>query len=263
MASSDGEVAANNKRKVDGVVADEKKKKKKATKKSKEDEAKQYMIDGLVHAITTKETASVQAWRRVVTELDKAGISVRGDDVCEGGITWTWDDNIYIQLSMVLSRDKDHFSGLVPEYHVFCRLGLPGHTRIFKDGEWDELVDYLLASMARARCRSDRTHILTYLETELDRWKELLDAIQEAKTVPPFTEYSIDDGLITLDWTRKEEGFQVTVVRSTQDYGDGDVYERFCVRKSPLKQNDASIVRSMEYFDSVKEAVDQVAALLT
>lgn len=261
MASSLSNEEKSSKRKVDDVAVTEETKKKKNKHKKNKDKARECEFDGIVNAIATHEAKTVQAWKQVVADLDKAGITVCENDVRDGKLVWIWDDEVYISLKMVLFRDANT-QEWTQRYDVYCLLGADSKTKVFGSDEWDQLVAHLCASQQKASNKANRIRILDYLETETNRWTELMDAIEESEDVPPCSGHSIDDGLITLEWERKDEGFQVTVERRTQAYENGDIYESFCVQKSPLKQNDVSIVKSTKYFDSVDDVLERVVALL-
>jgi len=260
MASSRSNEEKSSKRKVDATNNEEKKKKNKKSSNSKED-ARERTINNLVNAITAKETTVTQTWKRVIADLDKAGIDVNEKDVREGEIMWEWHNDIYIKLGMKFSPVSDS-KDLVPNYEVYSRLDGMGKTKVFEASEWDRLVEHLFASKKQAKHKANCKHIVDYLDSETDAWKELIDAINEYEDVPPFSDYEIEDGLITLDWTCEDKGFKVSVQRRTQDSGDGDVYDTFWVQKSPLKQNDASITKSVKHYLSASEALERVAELL-
>lgn len=262
-SSSNGEEKSN-KRKVDEIdpettIKTKTEKKPKAKKKSK-NEASNDDLSNIVNGITVHHINTIQEWKRVVTNLTKAGIVVRKDDVREGHIMWRWsgDDDVYIKLSLIFCR-RGESPNFAPEYQVSCN---PGSTRNFKTDEWDELVEHLIESKKKAEHKASCTRILDYLETETQAWKELIDALNESKDVPRFSDCSIDDGLITLEWTCKDKGFKVTVERRTKCNELGDLYEVYCVQKKSLKTNDGSIAESDSYVGYVHDVVDRIAELL-
>ncbi len=250
----------SSKRKVDAIDPAKKKKK---TKPNNKDEAKDDELSNIVNAITAKEATVMQTWKRVVADLEKAGVVVRQKDVREGEIVWEWTCNVYFKLRMTFSHD-DESKDLVPHYEVYCHLDGTGKTqiKIFEASEWDQLMKHLIESNNKAEYAANCERLSDWLETEAEAWKDLISALDDTPSVPKFSSYSIEDGLVTLGWKREDKGFEVTVERRTQDSGDGDVYETFCVQKTPLKQNDASVVKSTKHIGYVHDVIDHVAKLL-
>lgn len=262
MAST-SEESAKSKRKVDAPAESEEETKKKSKKKTNNQTGDPLRI---VKLLTEQETKQIQLWERIVADLGKAGIDISERNVHDSQrIMWKWgedkDKPICVALDASLVRIEDT-KEWVPEYRVRWRWLDVDKSETFEANEWDAMVEHLGTAINGARNASAGAQIIGYLESETSAWKVLLEIVRKAKGVPYFSDYEIDDGLITLEWDYTDKGFRVYLMRSTEDLGDGDVHASFWVKKMPCDQNDESIKPFSQSYDNLGSAINCLVQIL-
>lgn len=232
MAST-SEESASNKRKIDGEGDDP----------CKEKEAKTG--DPIVDTVLAVNIKINETWIRIGKALTEAKVRPC-TEYGPGRMAWT-QGKFSVFFSVVASYNCNA-KDVVTSYSVTYCDPLVQHES-FREDQQAEAIEFLKIQIERAWGRAVRDALLSYVDNEALRWKELMRLLIDNPKIPFAPTWRADGNYVSLQWKRGERC--VTLDRSLDD----DCDMRFRVDRSRTWDDE---LMPCKYFQKPEEAVTQV-----